>query len=314
MMGDAQELTFRDSAGMTPLYLATEKGISEVPFFSSLFIPTLPQLIVQIEDELRKRTTRPDPQLRIEGVKSEHSEWAMEQLVQFGRTYLKNGLISFEIREDKEEELNNGAYKLTPQSFFWAAEFGLVSHIQKFVESGTKVDVQNSIVENGEHAIHYAAQTGQIETVEVLVGLGERVDATNLMHKQPLHFAAEAGQTRMVEKLIAMGAAVDCVNADGYQPIHLAAKEGCTETVEKLVALGASVHAPGGRTALQPIHLAVAAGHITTLKMLEKIGAKGWMLGMNMESNPYTLHFQATFLDRGSVMETILRFFRCFCS
>lgn len=97
-------------------------------------------------------------------------------------------------------------------------------------------------IANGDHPIHYAAKNGHIQTVELLVELGEKVDVENEVGNQPIHFAAEHEQLEMVKQLLEMRAKIDCVNDNGFQPIHVAAlAREATEGVEGLIALGAKV-------------------------------------------------------------------------
>ena len=91
---------------------------------------------------------------------------------------------------------------------------------------------------------------------------GSRNDANSTN----LHFAAQNGDLPTVEKLLKEGADILAVDHKGNTPLHLAAQNGCFSTVKKLLE-EADILAVDhkGNT---PLHLAVQNGHLSTVKKL----------------------------------------------
>lgn len=123
-------------------------------------------------------------------------------------------------------------------------------------------------------ALEYAAEYGQCEIIELLIGLGANVNAMSNYYS-PLVLAVKGGHTEAVRLLIAHGAsaqydsALECaaqyahdeiitilldngasVNANSGAPLALAAQHGNSATVILLLDRGANVHA-GNDRALQ---------------------------------------------------------------
>ncbi len=108
-------------------------------------------------------------------------------------------------------------------------------------------------------------------------------------NKRPIHWAAQRGQVESVERLLALGADKECVANDGLTPLLSAAANGRSGVVQVLIAAGNNVQrsifvlnqgkittttganvevlAPEGRTAL---HLAAKEGDVTSMGLLLK--------------------------------------------
>ena len=71
--------------------------------------------------------------------------------------------------------------------------------------------------------LHFAAGSG---VARVLLDAGAEVDALDWSGRSPLHWAAQFGRLDVVELLIAAGAEVDRPADDGATPLHWAAQEG----------------------------------------------------------------------------------------
>ena len=83
--------------------------------------------------------------------------------------------------------------------------------------------------------LHLAAEKGDKEIVEILVGQDANVDAINKYSNTSLHMAVWGGHLAVVEILVRAGANVNVPNTRCYMPLHLAAKSGHTAIVEMLV-------------------------------------------------------------------------------
>ena len=143
--------------------------------------------------------------------------------------------------------------------------------------------------------IHTAAKTGDLAGVQAELDKGVDVDEgdDSWPGMTPLHYAADEGHTEVVELLIANGVEVNGKDEDGRIPLHFAANSGHKEVVELLIANGADVNArdDDGGTPLdytddetadllrkhdgktgdwfkagESIHMAVGVGHIEAVK------------------------------------------------
>jgi ankyrin repeat protein len=75
-------------------------------------------------------------------------------------------------------------------------------------------------------------------------------------HSSLLHYAAQSRDPRTVEMLIRKGANINSTRDDGWTPLHVAAKEGDVEMVKLLIERGADVNAKTkGRNAITAIPL-----------------------------------------------------------
>jgi ankyrin repeat protein len=108
--------------------------------------------------------------------------------------------------------------------------------------------------------LHFAALTGKVECLEVLLANGADVNARDNRQKTPLHIigwspkGSKEEKERCVEMLINAGADVDAKGEDGRTPLHYAANNGKVDCLEFLLAKGAEVNA---RTKKQytPLHV-----------------------------------------------------------
>jgi hypothetical protein len=88
--------------------------------------------------------------------------------------------------------------------------------------------------------LHWAAHSGTVEGVELLLAAGASVD-WNSSHGTPLHLAARAGHVPVIESLLAAGAQVDADDGRaGGTPLHHAAYGGCAAAAAALLAVGAA--------------------------------------------------------------------------
>jgi ankyrin repeat protein/Ca2+-binding EF-hand superfamily protein len=126
----------------------------------------------------------------------------------------------------------------------------------------------------GMQAIHAAAFFGKPLVIRVLVGrkVSGVNDVSNENGKRPVHWAAQRGQVECMEVLLDLGADIEALTDDGLTPLHLAAAHGRVALIDVLLKAGANVDAvaPDGRTVL---HFAVQEGDGTTIGMIMKASA-----------------------------------------
>ena len=127
----------------------------------------------------------------------------------------------------------------------------------------------------GSTAIHWAAASGDVAAIRVLVRAS--ADPTRFDGRQvtPLHVAAACGYTHAAKALLLAGAAVATRSATGWGPLDSAAWGGHLLTVQLLVRNDADTARPcadpdpsrGGRT---PAQLAADRGHRDVAQWLQE--------------------------------------------
>ncbi|MDE3000877.1 MAG: ankyrin repeat domain-containing protein [Gemmatimonadota bacterium] len=117
--------------------------------------------------------------------------------------------------------------------------------------------------------LHYAASTGQVPTIDVLVDAGADVNAQDRDKKTPLHVASGEGQIAAISALIEAGADPNGLPGQ-VTPIYSAARNGHVAAIRVLVDAGADVNLPdNGQAALRA---ASAEGHIGVISALLEFG------------------------------------------
>ena len=91
-----------------------------------------------------------------------------------------------------------------------------------------------------ETPLHRAAAGNNPQTVQLLIDLGARLDATNEFMRTPMHYAAAAGNLEIVKTLQAAGANIHAVDIRGSTPLHDAAAAGHRKVYIYLLELDAS--------------------------------------------------------------------------
>ncbi|XP_059972933.1 LOW QUALITY PROTEIN: ankyrin repeat domain-containing protein 53 [Mesoplodon densirostris] len=102
--------------------------------------------------------------------------------------------------------------------------------------------------DKGFTAIHFAAQSGELACLQVLVEEYKfPADLPTNSGQTPLHLAIHSDNKTMalpcIHYLIKQGAALNTQTCNGSTPLHLAASEGLLSCVKVLVQKGANVHA-----------------------------------------------------------------------
>src|SRR4029453_18505641 len=113
---------------------------------------------------------------------------------------------------------------------------------------------------DGATALHWAVYRDDLESADLLIAAGARVDAANRQHFTPLIMAALYGHVPMIDKLLTAG-------ADPKQ--HLPQRE----TTGRLAAAGADVNAKESLRGTTALMWAAEQRHPSAVKMLLELGA-----------------------------------------
>lgn len=135
-----------------------------------------------------------------------------------------------------------------------------------------RVDV-NAPQADGATPLHWAAHWDDLETADLLIAAGARVDAANDYGVAPLALASTNGSLAMVERLLGAGADPNAADEHGAAPLMFAARTGNLDVIDALLAAGAEVDVRDdahGQTALM---WAASAGHTEALRRLIAAGA-----------------------------------------
>lgn len=95
------------------------------------------------------------------------------------------------------------------------------------------LDTENRL---GENALMIAAHRGLFKSAQRLIDLGA---ATNRQGWGPLHYAATTGQLGIIQLLVESHAYVDSESPNGTTPLMMAARFGHRKAAEMLISLGA---------------------------------------------------------------------------
>lgn len=141
---------------------------------------------------------------------------------------------------------------------------------RQLLEAGADVNERDT---TGVAPIHYAAQMGHADVIEILILRGADVGiGTTKDGNTALHLASGSGQNDAVTLLLGNGADIDRGNNDAQTPLHWAVENGRVETVEVLTAGGADIEATDSH-GLTPLHRGVLSGYSTIVDILLDLGA-----------------------------------------
>lgn len=148
----------------------------------------------------------------------------------------------------------------------------LASESMKAVEvlmSWPKTDV-NTLNSKGESPLMLAAIKGNMDIAERLIKKGADVNKTGWT---PLHYAASSGQLAIISLLLDQHAYIDAGSPNGTTPLMMAARYGTGEAVDLLLAEGADARLKNqqGLTALQ---FAEAGERPDAIRTLTTLAAK----------------------------------------
>lgn len=149
-----------------------------------------------------------------------------------------------------------------------AAERGDLNSVKNMLERGVNPDAMN----NGWTALHFAAQSGRMEIMKILLEKGADIEARAAGRVTPLYLAAVRGQVNAAALLLSNGAVVDVENRSGLTPLYAAAQRGDVPMVSCLLKAGANIN-HSGRNGWTPLHIAVQSGYSEIVEIMLENGA-----------------------------------------
>ena len=112
------------------------------------------------------------------------------------------------------------------------------------IQSGADVNIKNkNYREFDKSPVHYAAEYGQTDIMELLIKAEADLNARNWDLSTPAHYAARYNKPSILDLLQTAGADFTLKNYRNITPAHYAAEYGYKECVDILVRGGADPHA-----------------------------------------------------------------------
>ncbi|KAK5912274.1 hypothetical protein CesoFtcFv8_002166 [Champsocephalus esox] len=146
---------------------------------------------------------------------------------------------------------------------------GDVQTMDLLITSGAKVNAKDRGLLT---PLHRAAASRNEKAVELLLKHGAKVNPQDKYWHTPLHMAAAKWATGCAEALIPHMCSMDVADRSGRTPLHHAAHSGHEEMVNLLLKKGATVSAKDKKER-QAIHWAAHLGHVDVVKLLVSNGA-----------------------------------------
>ena len=151
--------------------------------------------------------------------------------------------------------------------------------LSALLEAGARTTTQDYLF--GRTPMHYAAQFGTAQTINVLHAAGADIDAEEHKGATPLHVVVAWNNPETLDALLEAGADVNARDKNGVTPLHNAAEVlGSTRNIEVLLRAGAYIEARDKNDST-PLHWAAATGKAETINALLEAGAD-----IEAKSNP----------------------------
>ncbi len=153
-----------------------------------------------------------------------------------------------------------------------AAEQRDIERVRSLLKDGADVNVAQG---DGMTALHWAAEHGDLDILEMLIAAGAHVRAvTRIGSYTPLHLASRAGNASVAEALLQAGSDANAkTTTGGSASLHFAAASGAAQTVAILLEHGADVNAKEAKWGQTPLIYAAAANRVEAVRVLLQHGA-----------------------------------------
>ncbi|XP_073852139.1 ankyrin repeat and death domain-containing protein 1A isoform X6 [Macaca fascicularis] len=156
------------------------------------------------------------------------------------------------IMEDLEDVALDHVDKLGRTAFHRAAEHGQLDALDFLVGSGCDHSVKDK---EGNTALHLAAGRGHMAVLQRLVDIGLDLEEQNAEGLTALHAAAGGTHPHCVRLLLRAGSTVNALTQQGASPLHLAVMHNFPALVQLLINSDSDLNAMDNRQQT-PLHLA----------------------------------------------------------
>uniref|UniRef100_A0A2K6CX31 Ankyrin repeat and death domain containing 1A n=1 Tax=Macaca nemestrina TaxID=9545 RepID=A0A2K6CX31_MACNE len=156
------------------------------------------------------------------------------------------------IMEDLEDVALDHVDKLGRTAFHRAAEHGQLDALDFLVGSGCDHSVKDK---EGNTALHLAAGRGHMAVLQRLVDIGLDLEEQNAEGLTALHAAAGGTHPDCVRLLLRAGSTVNALTQQGASPLHLAVMHNFPALVQLLINSDSDLNAMDNRQQT-PLHLA----------------------------------------------------------
>ena len=140
-----------------------------------------------------------------------------------------------------------------------AGQTGIVVDL---LDGGVPIDTKD---DEGMSLLHWAAVSGHVTTMRLLIRRGCNVDSVDSKGLTPLHCAAVMGQTKAVRELIRKGASKSVVAGSCGTPLYQATLNGHVETAVAMLEEGCPLDVVDSVTVL---HSAATVGNVELVREL----------------------------------------------
>ncbi|XP_012584205.1 PREDICTED: ankyrin repeat and death domain-containing protein 1A isoform X2 [Condylura cristata] len=169
-----------------------------------------------------------------------------------------------------------------------SAWFGHLQILQILVNSGAKVHCENK---DGLTILHCAAQKGHVLVLAFIMEDLEDValDRTDQLGRTAFHRAAEHGQLDALDFLVGSGCDHGAKDKEGNTALHLAASRGHLAVLQRLVDIGLELEERNAE-GLTALHAAAEETHLDCVRLLLRAGSSVNALTQKKQS---CLHYAA---------------------
>lgn len=135
------------------------------------------------------------------------------------------------------------------------------------------------LYKRGTHALHVAAQEGEVDALRTLLQAGAHPNVRDDYGRTPLMAACDGHQPAaqrfdlIIEMLLEAGALPSVADDQGCVPLHAAACFGADDAIEVLVAVEPATLALANNDGLTPLSVAAGRGHESAVRLLLALGA-----------------------------------------
>ena len=159
--------------------------------------------------------------------------------------------------------------KTTP--LMLACQFGRTKNVECLLENETRANIGMKN-RSSYAAIHYAAENGYSEILELLIDKNADVNFAGPSRMTPLHLASAHGHYECVESLLSHNAKILAKDKFKRNSLIMAVKNGNLKIASLLLQKGITFNEPDS-SKNHPLHYAAAYGFIECIEILMKAGA-----------------------------------------